>query len=155
MILILAVIGCIVAFLALGFSLSHRAAKKAGKLIKEIEDKYVLFIISRFSYQVVQADNLEVDQQKIGEEAMAILKPQIDGLISHINATDMGSVRTSVDSKIFPNLISLTNQFFETSKASEDGKLGKQEEAEVYQAVREAIQADITHKSLKLEMGEF
>lgn len=150
-------VAAIAAFFFFAF-LAGRDTKKAAKvvrnLIQKIEKSYESFVERQIANNILKNDSIEINVQKITETAMTILKPNIDALIGHINATTYSTVEVEYDAGYFDNAVSLSSEMFaKTGKSNEP--MSKDDEAEFYAAFRDAIKSDLTRRMLNLESGEY
>lgn len=146
----------IVAILAFfGFRLSHNAGKKAAKIIKTIDEKYLDYIEKSMSSYLLSEKNDEIDTQKICEEALIILKPEVDAVISHINATDLSDVKINYESIFFKNTVTLAESFFEKRHKRNTDLISQNDIDKFYQAVKDAVKADVTRRVIDWKTGNF
>lgn len=152
----LIIIAAIVIFIIAAFfgnKEGKKAGKEAAKKIKKMDEIYQDFIERRISLDIIRTETINIDIEKTLREIMIILKPEIDGLIAHINATTYSTAETETDSIYFSNLVAITNSFFIKSRQNQGKTLTSQDEKEYTRAVEDAIKADLQKRMLNLETG--
>lgn len=149
---------CIVGILAaLGFRLSAVAGKTAGKLFKVLDHKYENFTEKLIAAGVVTEGAekiIQLDKTTMSEDIFTVIKPEVDGLISHINATDLSDVKVKYISKYFKNAVRMCEEFFEKRHQHSSHILNEKDKERFYTAFKEAILADITERMVNLQIGQ-
>lgn len=144
----------LVAILAyVGNKESSKAGKKAAKILTVIETKYNNYTETKINNRILADNSLEIDQGKLSKEVMKLIKPDIDGLISHINATTYSGARTSYDAKHFTNIPPLINEMFEKSTKRKDDTLTAEDENDFLTAFKEGVESDLISRLNKLKIG--
>ncbi|MCB9235234.1 MAG: hypothetical protein H6581_26500 [Bacteroidia bacterium] len=150
LIIILAILGLI--GLGVWYFLMSReaakAAKRASDLLKEIDEKYEKFATQQLSNNILGNGSQVIDPRKLNRDLMVFLKPQVDALISHINATTIAQVSISYRSKYFPNLVTMTESSFRTSQSSPGRRLLGHDENRFYEAIKDGVAADLAKRRL-------
>ena len=137
----------------IGSKESSNAGKKAAKLLANIEEKYNNFTETKINNRILSDNSLEIDQKQLTEEVMTLLKPDINGLISHINSTTYSAARTNYNAKHFSNIPPLINEMFEKSTKRKDDSLNSEDEKEFSTAFKDGIESDLISRLNKLKLG--
>lgn len=143
----------VASLLLLGVGLSARAGKRGKSLAKNLDEKYVEFVEATIANTIVTQKDFDSEIDAITEKAKTLLKPEIDGLIAHINATDLGDVKLNYESSSFNNIVSLAESFYE-KRHKKKHTLSREDEKKLYQALEDGIRADLIRRSTKLLSGE-
>lgn len=134
---------------------SKSASDKAKKLLTSIEKQYNDFVDKRIRYSILKDDNIEPDPASFTEEAMVIIKPDIQSLIALINSTEVDAVSVNYESEIFGNMVAQIEGFFREVKKNSSKKLDGQQEQKLYQGFSDAIHADLAKRLLDLKSGVY
>jgi hypothetical protein len=153
-IMVLLLIGSFIFFMYIGNKESEKAGKEAGDILNRIENKYDSFMGRKIQNTILQDNILEFDQDKLFNEVLILLKPDINALISHINSTRYSSVKTSHQVLYFTNLPPLINEMFIKSRKNFNKVLNDDDEAEIYKAFEDIIMADMMQRTIHLKDGE-
>lgn len=149
-IIIILVVVLFFVFARIGGKASKEAGREAARLLAKIEQKYDEFLDRKIRNRILTYSDFDINKDKIIDDALIILKPDIDGLIAHINATIYSSARTSYSATFFTNIPHLVNEMFVKSKKNKDNNLTKAEEEEMHNAFKDAIKADILQRLVRL-----
>ena len=145
----LLVIVFIIALIAAG-----RDTKKAGnrviRYLLDIEDRYAYYIEQK-TEQADSKHSLELNKHNIVNEAIIILKPDIEALIAHINATTYNKVKIEYYHGIFKSIAPISEQYFKQSRLHKDKNLSEADEEEFFAAFEDAIRSDLTSRLLAME----
>jgi len=143
------------ALLTLGFVIeanaSNKAATRIKSLLSELDNKYAEFIEKRITYSILDKNDVDIDKKAVLEEAVIILKPQINALISLINATTVKKVKTELYSEYFSNIISVADSMFLKSQTNDSKRLTGEDEQRIRTAFYDAINSDIAKRILDLK----
>lgn len=129
---------------------ARRTAGKARRLFKEIDKKYEYFIKKRISLSIIHDNTITPDRDQIADEALRVLKPEIDGLLSLLSISKTLDSSYNIDSKYFKNAASLSDSLFAATK-KRAALITPEEESRYYNAFYDAIIADISNRSLDLQ----
>ncbi len=155
---IIIMVSIVVLLIFLGF-LGNQEAKKTTKKIKKyltaLEDKYEDFIEKRLTLSILKKDTFDVDVDDILRQSIVIMKPEIEGILSDINATDLSTITVNANLKYFSNAVSLVNSLFQKSRAAEDKQLSPEDEESLYECVKDAIRADIAKRVLDFKTRNY
>lgn len=138
--------------LILGVTLSARAGRRGKILAKNLDIKYIEFIETTITNTIVDRQDLETELNSITEKAKILLKPEVDSLIAHINATDLSDVHLNYESECFNNVVSLAESFYE-KRHKKKHPLSQEDEKKLYKALEDGIRADLVRRSTKLLSG--
>lgn len=131
-----------------------KAAKRAIGLLKEIDEKYEKFAGQHISIKVLRDRDDAIDSRRLNKELLVYLKPQVDALIAHVNATKIGSISIGYRSKYFPNLITLTEATFRSSQDNTSKKLLGHEENKFYEAIKDGVASDLAKRRLDADTSK-
>jgi len=151
-------LGVIVLFViaaAFGTMDANRKGRAAAERIVQMEQKYNDFVGKYIENHILQKDDFEVDFDQLVTDATQVIKPDLDGLLSLVNSTTYSIVSVKIEPQYFPNLVSLTDDFFRQSQSNKTKRLTEQNESDYYAAAKEAIEADIRKRLLDLQVGGF
>ncbi len=151
LVILLGVIGFIFIAGFFGAKEAKRAGIKAKKLFKAIDEKYEEFIEKKIASHILNNDSIEINIETYKKEVITVIKPDIEALIEHINATTYSSVNVEYNSTYFNNATQMTITYFAKSRKNEGKVLTKQDEADFFIAFGDGIAADLTTR--KLELG--
>jgi hypothetical protein len=143
-----------IAFVA-GDKMSKNAGSKAARLIEGLDEHYNDFIGKQQTLLVLENKDTAPTEgmfQHYADEVFIVLKPEIDALIGHINATTLSDVTLSYKSRFFQNVAALTESYFEKRKATQV-VITERDEERLYSAVRDAIRADLKERLLNWKIG--
>lgn len=152
--LILIGVAVITALAILGFQLSANAGKKAGGILKNVDKKYADFIERYLSNKIVNNEEENLDREELMNDVMVLLKPEIDGLLAHINATELSDVKIKYSTKFFQNALNISEELFERRNSSK-APLNARDMDRFYESFKDAIRADLTRRLLNLKAGDF
>jgi hypothetical protein len=145
--------GVIVALAGLGHYFSRVAGRKAGDLLKGIDQKYEEFVNQYITHNIVNQDNFEIDKEELAHNALLVIKPEIESIIAHINANDYSDVPVKYNSKYFKNIARLAESLFEKRHKTHAIAISEIDEQKLYVAFQDAIVADLTQRMLYLKNG--
>lgn len=134
---------------------SNKAGQEAAIILSRIEEKYGEFVERKIRNRILTYSNFDLNQDKIIEEAIILLKPDIEGLISHINATTYSRPKTTYEAKYFSNIPHLTNEMFIKSTKSKNDSLSEKDEQDIFEGFKDGMKADLLHRITELKDGEF
>lgn len=154
-----------------GDRLSKNAASKATELLLGMEEHYLTFLEKQKALLLIQGRNSEssnaasmlAEQPPVAlgseqlqatiDELFTILKPEVDALIGHINATNLSDVKMQSESRFFRNVAHIAESFYEKRKNSKEPLTDKDEE-KIYSAVKDAIRADLKERLVNWQLGD-
>ncbi|MCS6821803.1 MAG: hypothetical protein NZ551_08030 [Microscillaceae bacterium] len=141
-------------FYFLGRQTSLSAGKRGADFIADIEQKYIQFASQSLSAAVLQNKEMDTAQlaKTVEEEALVILKPEVEALIAYINRTDASNVKIKYKAKVFKNLALLTEEFLEMRNKDNTFTLGKKEEDRLMDYLRDAIRANLVQLFLDFRL---
>lgn len=153
--LIIILLVAVAIFAYFGNRESNKAGQEAAILMQQIENKYNDFIERKIMNRILTYSNFDLNQSKIVEEALILLKPDIEGIISHINSTTYSSAKVEFIARYFTNIPPLINEMFIKSTKNPNNRLTKDDENEFYRAIEDSIKSDLLMRSTELKDGEF
>ncbi len=132
-----------------------RDTKKAGnrviRYLLDIEERYAYYINQKIEQADSSKHSLELNKNNIVNEAIIILKPDIEALIAHINSTVYNNVKIEYYHGIFKSIAPISEQHFKQSRRHKNKKLSEAEEEEFFAAFEDAIRSDLTSRLLEIE----
>ncbi len=151
------IVGVIIfALMVFGSQISAKAGGRAKKLIVTIDKKYDKFIDKRLTLSILKKTDFDFDTEKIKEEVITLLKPDIEALTSQIVATkNTSGVKINYTSKYFQNLTSLAERYFRITDERGSQDLTVLEKDEFYKAINSGIDSDLTRRILDLKTRGF
>jgi hypothetical protein len=145
-------------FIIIAAAAGSRDARKkaidAGNRIKLMESKYEDYIEAHITNYILEENGLEVDGEELSKDVLRVIRPDLDGLISLINSTIYSSVVMNYSASYFPNLVTLTEEYFRQSQKNKYKRLTKAEEETFRNSALDAVKADIQKRLLDLKIGD-
>lgn len=154
LILLFLAIGIIVILAIIGFSLERQGVQKTRQLFSAVDKKYNNYIEKYLTANILKTDGVEFDIEKTADDMLRILEPEINGLLSHIKASDLDNVTLSFKSDYFNSLVSLTQDYFNKYPKKEK-PVSTKDKTNYVNAFRSAIVSDLHQRKLNLSLGEF
>ncbi len=137
----------LIGFLALGAIAASRDSKNkalnAIARIDSMEEKYEKYVEKNIHNHILEKNNLQVDPDLLAKDTLKFILPDLNGLISLVNSTTYTTVEINHTAQYFPNLVSLTENYFLQSQNSKTKKLSPEEEENFRKT---ALDVSITHK---------
>jgi hypothetical protein len=138
--------------------LNRRVNKVSGKriadLLKKTDKRYDEFISKRIDEHIIKKNDFNLDKDRLAKESTDLLKPQIETIISHINAAQGKSIEVNYKKGFFPNVAPLCEHLFLKKERSRQKELSREDENRLFTAFEDSIKADISERSFKLKAGE-
>ncbi len=107
------IISIIVGLAGLAHISSMVISQRAGKLLKKMEKEYEEDIDVLLANAYLDGKNWdEHDREEVIHNCMQMLKPYIDSLLAHINATDTADVQVSFPTKYFGNVATFADTLY-------------------------------------------
>ncbi|GAB4336580.1 MAG: hypothetical protein OHK0038_14880 [Flammeovirgaceae bacterium] len=150
LLVVLAIIG-LLAFV--GDRIAAVDGRQAALIIQKFDEKYEEFVNAKLSLWTLKEQSIKDKMPQLREEVMKILKPDIDALIHHVNASIYTSVKIPYISKYFQNLVSMAESFYEIKRKNANKLLSEEDIRKFLQSCRESIEADLTSRLLNLDLG--
>lgn len=151
--IIIATISSLFLMFALGKQLNLEAGNKAGKILEKLDTDYEEFIHEIIAYEVSKG-NFEIKKEEITEKIWTFIKPDIEGLFAYINSVELHDVRIKYNSKYFNSLTHAAENLFQKRKKTQN-TLDEKDKKNLIEVSKNAIEADITKKLLRLNSGLF
>lgn len=148
-----AVIALFLVFGVMGSSLSKKAGKGARQFVEAIDRKYEDYVDNLVAGTIVREGSVNLDGEAIVRDVLVLLKPDLDGLFSHINKTTLSDVSLGYQSRYFANLVSLAEFFFSQRHQNEKVLLTEQDRAKLDSTVADAIRADLIRRQSEINAG--
>jgi hypothetical protein len=127
---------------------SKQAGLKAAELINNAELHYDTTIEQRLQLATQNGEMLELEA--LVEELFVMIKPEIDSLLAHINATDANlEVTIPYTSRYFNNAVTLAEAYFAWRNKNKTQLLSDGNEEKMYRIVKDALRADIQRRLLQ------
>jgi len=148
----------LIGFLVLGAVAASKDSKnKALNVIIRIdamEEKYEKYVEKNIQSHILEKNDLQVDPDALTKDTLKFILPDLNGLLSLINTKTYTTVEINHTAQYFPNLVSLTENYFIQSQKSKSEKLSLEEEENFRKTALDAIQADIQRRLLDLKIGD-
>jgi len=127
---------------------SKQAGLKAAELINNAELHYDTMIEQRLQLATQNGETPAVEP--LIEELFVMIKPEFDGLLAHINATDANlEVTIPYTSRYFNNAVTLADAYFAWRNKNKTQLLSDGNEDKMYRMVKDALRADIQRRLLQ------
>lgn len=151
---LLGVIVIIIILASIGSKDARKKALNAGARIKALEMKYESYVEKHIRNHILEAHNLQIDANQLAKDSLTVIRPDLDGLIALINSTTYSSVHIDYIAQYFPNLVSLTEDYFRQSRKNQSKRLTEIEQETFRKTALDAIHADIQKRLLDLKVGD-
>ena len=146
-----------IGLLAIGAVLASKNSKKkalnAIARIEAMEKKYEIYVEKNIHNHILEKNDLHVDPNQLAKDSLSVITPDLNGLIALINTTTYTAVDINYTAQYFPNLVSLTENYFLQTQKSKTKKLSPQEEENFRTNALDAIHADIQRRLLDVKIG--
>lgn len=127
---------------------------KAGEFLQAIDAKYQHFVEKRIPLNILNSNSIEMNIEDLSRETFTILKPDIDGLITHIEASDIIEPEINYSSKYFKNVEALIYRTYRTTYNKSQPSPPPYNRDAFYDAFQDAIKADLTDRSIDLKNAD-
>ena len=134
------------AFVSLGFYLELKDRKKIKLLMKNIDQKFDKVISQQIDKIIFENNTLDLDIDKISSDTYDIILPQIDGLISQIDAITRKVELGEGYTQYFQNVLGIVSYHL-----SQEENLDEQERFEIRRAFQTAISSNLKERILYLK----
>lgn len=143
-----------------GSKLSNSAGNRAGEALQRLDEHYDSYIEKQKTLLLLENSG-EPQASVMSNEALShfvdevfsIVKPDIDALIGQINSTSLSDVKITANVRYFRNVASLAEALFEKRRTLGVGAVTEKDEEKIYQAVKDAILADLKERALNWKIG--
>ncbi|MEM7370864.1 MAG: hypothetical protein AAF587_19775 [Bacteroidota bacterium] len=132
----------------------NQVRRKTISLIKELEEKYAQVIRQRFTLAVLEDQDMDTVKDTIEEEMLTIIKPNIEAIISHVNAIEVKDVALTYKASTFFGLPRIVEELLMERKMQPNIKLGSAHEEKLYASLRSGMKADIAQRILNWKTGQ-
>lgn len=155
--IILVGVAILAGLVSFGYKLSQKAGKEAQKIIESADERYQDFVEKYLANLVLEGKEVDLDfkLKEILHHAFVVLKPEIDGLIAHINATSLSDVKIKYDSPYFRNVCNVAQMLYEQRHKNNSLLVSDMDKDRLYEAFKDAIRADLMQRMLALKAGLF
>jgi len=134
------------AFVSLGFYLELKDRRKVKLLMKNIDQKFDKVISQQIDKIIFENNTLDLDIDKISSDTYDIILPQIDGLISQIDAITRKVELGEGYTQYFQNVLGIVSYHL-----SQEENLDEQERFEIRAAFQTAIVSNLKERILYLK----
>jgi hypothetical protein len=133
--------------------LTTNAGIRAGEFINTIDLRYEDVVEQRIEAHGI-APETAIDTESWIEDLFVMMKPDIDALLAHINATDDTAVKVQYTSRFFNNAVGLSDAFFAWRSRHPEQMLSGEQEQKMYTAFKDAMRADLRQRLLALSSSQ-
>jgi hypothetical protein len=148
------VIVVIVGLIGIAQAIAIGASRRADRLMKGMEKQYEDVVTALLAGAYTAGEQWEdQDNEQAVHIVLQTIKPHIDSLLSHINATDSSDVKVSFPTKYFANVATFADSLFYKRSKHKDTPLSQEDEDKMYAVLRDAINADLLKRKLYLKAG--
>lgn len=120
------------------------------RIFKIMDDEYEQLVENRVVNTILQENSLDVNAEKITDEAFVILKPHLESIISILETgTEMENVALP-PSKYFSNVLNWTNSRLINSKSTRKSRRQSEDELKLFNMVKNSVAADISKRMNQL-----
>ena len=144
--------------IAVYFYIKETQAKKAGKKVsqglKNLEQKYNDYVSKSINSFILKQDHLDIDHDLLLQQSLQVLKPDIDALIFHINASKNKYIQLTYESVYFRNAAAILENLTADNQRPAAKNLSDVEKESIYNAFADAIKSDLLSRTLTLKTGQ-
>ena len=133
---------------------ANKKAISAGLRLQTMERKYDTYINKNIHNTTLAANNLRVDASELANDALMIIRPDLESLISLINSNTYSIVNIDYNCQFFPNLIELIEAYFRQGQKKISKRLTALEEQNLRNTALDAMQTDIQKRLLGLDIED-
>lgn len=148
--IMLGFIGILILVAIAGNKDAKNKALNAAARIKTMELKYEDYIEKNIHNHLLEKNGLQVDPERLAQDTLKIIAPDLNGLITLINSTTYSNVEINYTATYFPNIVSLTEDYFRQSQKNKSKRLTEIEEETFRNNALDAILADIRRRLLNI-----
>jgi hypothetical protein len=150
----LLIIGIILtALIAFANTLSAGAGRKASQILRKMDERYEEFAQNYLTTLILEDQDIEVRQVEFTKQIIKVLKPDIDGLLAHINATEYSDVKVKYKSKYFSGVARFAESLFYKRHKFNSIPVSEEDTKKLFETCTDAVEADLTSKLLLLKAG--
>jgi len=142
------IFAAIVMLLLLGLGLSRSVGKKAGRIIKAIEQKYHDYMEKKISTILLDDQQDEIDVSGLEKEIIILIKPEMEALIAQINANTYSDVSIKLEAPRFHNLASTAELLFEKRGNNKTQSITEEDEQKLFDTIKDAVRADLVQRKV-------
>ena len=152
-IIVLATIAIFALFARAGQREAKKIGDRAAELLLDIDNQYEEFIDTKMLL-AGKEQVIDLNVEKLTEEAMEILQPGIEGLLAHINANkNYSSVKVDYYSRHFKTAVPTVDAYFVKSYHNKGVLLPDSDEEKFVNSFAKAIRSDLKKRVLQLKAG--
>ncbi len=130
-------------------SSSHKIKKHLRSLFKDMEKEYKKFIHQKLDFEIIKNENLNINKDELVHNAITILKPYIESLYALASSNEVSQpLGINVESEHFKNLYFVAERLL-----MQRLPLTTLDKDELFQALDDALTADISKRLLQLQTG--
>ncbi|BDS12842.1 hypothetical protein [Aureispira anguillae] len=149
--IMLGFIGILILVAIAGNKDAKNKALDAAARIKTMELKYEDYIEKNIHDHLLEKNGLQVDPERLAQDTLKLIAPDLNGLITLINSTTYSNVEINYTATYFPNIVSLTEDYFRQSQKNKSKRLTEIEEETFRTNALDAILADIRRRLLNID----
>ena len=138
----------------LGWYLSYAISLRAKALFRSLDKKYESFIKKSIASSMIGREDYQLDIERLLRDSLLVIKPDIEAIIAHINATDMSGVKLIKASRFFKNAANISEEFYEKRSLNKEQPLDQDDIDRFNMAFKDAIIADLTQRKVDLKLGK-
>lgn len=129
----------------------YRTRREIQRRLHSLEEHYRSFLTQRRVLADLQDQSIDSDLDGMASEAIRQLGPELDALLGTIEQQAYASLPQSLDSRLFPNLMSTYRNL--AMQTPDTPGLREQDRDAFKTQFRQAVLADLSRKSLQLKTG--
>ncbi len=149
-------LGVIVLFVIVVMLATRESNQKAiivGDQILQMEQNYNKYVENYFTAHTLNRANKAIVEDELVKEVMTVILPEIRGILSFVNVTIYASMTIPIKANYFPNLVPLTEEYFDKSRKNKSKKISQEEEVEYIAIIEDAVRADLKKRLLDLDIA--
>jgi len=137
-------------FIIIGTTASRSAGKKAGQILQRLEMKYEEFMDRSLARFIIDDIEKRLDEGKLREDILTLIKPEVEALVALINATEMMDIGIKYQSTYFNNVSVQLENLFDVHYKSKDEPLADEHRQKLIESIVDSINADLIKRKVDL-----
>ncbi|MEM6268442.1 MAG: hypothetical protein AAF998_03350 [Bacteroidota bacterium] len=132
---------------------SRRMGKRLVKVLQRMEDRYLDFVRNKISLELLASNDPDIYVESVLNEAMRLLEPDLESLISGINSSSSTRVPVSYDAELLRNLALMAESVNRTRHNSRQ-QLSADQGTQLQQSLEKALRSDLMRRKMNLNAGK-
>ena len=129
--------------------LTDQRSDRLHGLLQQLQDRYERFMKQRLMLAYIKEDAWQDERKKLVDEALEILKPNLDALAAQVSGHSFQAAELNFDSPVFNNVAAEAEAL-----AQQRGTTRAESRQELYRSFRDAMRADLANRWLEYQVGD-